>query len=232
MGFNRMKGAKEMTEFTKSDDKTTPGQLKAANKAVADWGGVDPDFKGSDETFEAVDNPERFYQLRQVYETIVESFRSIPDYTVHEFRDPFTPDSLLLGKGSNTPNPYYRRTEDGFYWQGYYGGPGYLWTPWGEYRIFQGHNGRQSKAYDRAVESMLESLGAKLEIEEKENVFGYIDPIYSLHQLSNGAALPEPKIASGSAFDYSIPALRLSSEEYERFKAAWSELVNQTANQS
>ena len=98
----------------------------------------------------------------------------------------------LEDRRSESVNPFYNRTESGYFLELYYGQPGYIWTPQGSWGCFGSGAGR----WDGKLEEVLSRLGAREYLPLHVNDYGEYGPIYEIHNL-DGIILPEPKFLAG-----------------------------------
>lgn len=82
-------------------------------------------------------------------------------------------------------NPAWNQTESGLFLELYYGVPGQLWTPWGQWNCWGGGYGH----WESKIEAILERFGAveyrSLDIRDD----GEYGPVYALTRV-NGTQLP------------------------------------------
>ena len=120
--------------------------------------------------------------------------------------DPNTP---YLGDNRNSnANPFYGQSETGLFFVLYYGQPGHILTPWGNYNCWSGGSG----SWEGRMDKFLARLGATLHEAKKVSQMGEFGPVYAIHGV-DGALLPEPTMRPREEY--------LS---YEESKVAWSEM--------
>jgi hypothetical protein len=103
-------------------------------------------------------------------------------------------------------NAFYGQSSHGLYVEMYYSGPGYLYTPWGKVSFGLSGIGRADDYWTDAFQK----LGATVHQAVKHTAQGTIGPIYALHTLPDGTALPEPQLRN-----------RLQYMKYEDGKQVW-----------
>lgn len=87
-----------------------------------------------------------------------------------------------------SPNPYYNQTRSGLFIEFYYSHPSKIWTPWGEFTVWQCMSGG---AEEKFREYLTEAFGAQVYKERFRTDAGEHGPYLSLHVL-DGQPLPEP----------------------------------------
>lgn len=136
-----------------------------------------------------------FIQMRKIADIIFDTMAANPKVRMEDER-------------SESANPYYNQTANGFFLEFYYGKPSSLWTPWGKYSI----KGSSSGECDKEILIILDRLGAEVHEEGRQESIGYIGPVYSLHKI-DGVDLPEPVILNNKAYS-----------SYNEINESWAKL--------
>jgi hypothetical protein len=107
-------------------------------------------------------------------------------------------ESWLDDRRDEEVNPYYSQTEQGIFLEIYYGRPGKIWTPWGQWTCW----GSSSGDWTKALPQMLERLGATV-VQDRQIIKGYgeVGPVYAIHRVDE-LELPEPKVRTSKPLPY------------------------------
>ena len=108
-------------------------------------------------------------------------------------------------------NPFYSQTESGLFLELYYGIPGRIWTPWGQWDCW----GSSSGGWGDVMSKFLERLGAVEHIPLRRSKMGEFGPVFALTEV-DGVALPPAVIRAHDEFI-----------EYKDARAAWENLEQQ-----
>lgn len=108
-------------------------------------------------------------------------------------------------------NPYYNQTESGLFLEVYYGIPGHIWTPWGQWNCWGSGSGL-GRHWDDAMSKILNILGAVMYKPLKRNYIGDFGPVYKITSVC-GIKLPPAVVRHPDSF-----------LEYEVAKETWSKL--------
>lgn len=118
-------------------------------------------------------------------------------------------DLWLEDRRNEEVNPRYHQAESGLFLELYYGIPGSIWTPWGNWNCW----GSGSGNWNDAIQELLKRLGAVEHIPLKRSLMGEIGPVYALTSV-HGVPLP--------------PAVERRRDEhltYEKVMEAWRSLA-------
>jgi len=113
-------------------------------------------------------------------------------------------------------NPFYGQSSRGFYVEMYYSNPSQLYTPWGQVTLGLPGIGRADDYWDEAFRQ----LGATVHQPVRHTVQGTIGPIYALHTMPDGTALPEPQLRN-----------KLQYMKYEDANQEWKRLEAESGAQ-
>lgn len=101
--------------------------------------------------------------------------------------DPKGSGPWLQDRRNEKVNPYYHQTTGGLFIIQYYGIPGSIWTPWGEWNCWGCGTGAE-----RLFAEFLDAVGdVRLHQALQVNSMGEFGPVYSVHRVED-VELPEP----------------------------------------
>jgi len=124
----------------------------------------------------------------------------------YEYASPKTgSDIWLQDRRKEEVNPFYHQTKEGLFLCLYYGQPGSIYTPWGEWNCW----GSGSGDWTGAMPQFLQRLGAVEAESLKRTSMGEFGPVYAIMRVDE-VSLPTPVMREHDEF-----------LEYDDAKKAW-----------
>lgn len=118
---------------------------------------------------------------------------------------------FIADRRTQSVNGFYNQTQQGIFFELYYGAPSSLWTPWGKWDFC----GCSSGNHDPIIEQLIPILGLELHIPEIDNKNGTYGPVYRVTRFKD-QVLPYP-IASIVGSDL---------KQYKQASAEWAALTD------